>query len=115
MITFITGLVLLCDQKGYTTVRTTTFTKPFTGFLQDTTKKDTTIKVPPTLHEDIHREAADRGISIVDLIRTMFEFFINGGDSHLLSSEDNNKDYAVKERIWREDLKNLVSNKSAFV
>ena len=31
---------------------------------------DTTIKVPPTLHEDIHREAAERGMSIVDLIKT---------------------------------------------
>ena len=44
----------------------------------------TTIKVPPTLHESIHAEAAERGLSIVDLIKAMFEFFVTGGNSHLL-------------------------------
>ena len=37
-----------------------------------------TIKVSPTLHEDIHREAADRGMSIADLVKVMFDFFIYG-------------------------------------
>ena len=100
--------------------------KSIRSFLFPPTKEDlpnTTIKVSPTLHEDIHREAADRGISIVDLIRTMFDFFINGGDSHLFgagdarshracptaSSEANTVDYAEKERIWREDLAKLAA------
>ena len=34
------------------------------------------IKVSRTLHEDIHREAAERGMSIADLIKIMFDFFI---------------------------------------
>ena len=88
---------------------------------------DTTIKVPPTLHEDIHREAAERGLSIVDLIRTMFDFFITGGNSHLfgvgdarshracptasLNDDVDKIDYAEKERIWREDLQNLANNR----
>ena len=76
---------------------------------------NTTIKVPPTLHEDIHREAAERGISIVDLIRAMFDFFITGGttdfsdNSHLFEHEANKSDYAERERIWREDLANLIN------
>ena len=35
------------------------------------------IQVPRTLHEDIHREAAKRGIAIADLLRTMFDFFVS--------------------------------------
>ena len=41
----------------------------------------TTIQVPPTLHESIHREAAERGMSIVELIKAMLEFFRGSGDS----------------------------------
>ena len=48
----------------------------------------TTIKVPPTLHESIHVEAAERGLSIVDLIKAMFDFFITGGNSHLFGVGD---------------------------
>ena len=109
---------------------------------------DTKIRVDPTLHEDLHREAAMRcahptaklatnssscGISIVDLIRVMFDFFITGGatknfsdNSHLfermktrgrlalfivrcLHHDANGLDYAERERIWREDLANLVN------
>ena len=65
--------------------------KSIKSFLFPPTEQDlptTTIKVPPTLHESIHAEAAERGMSIVDLIRTMFEFFISGGDSHLFGVED---------------------------
>ena len=85
----------------------------------------TTIKVTPTLHESIHREAADRGMTIVDLIKAMFEFFITGGNSHLFKHDINTKSYAEKahlrrrgnlamsqeqaEQIWREDLANLVA------
>jgi hypothetical protein len=83
------------------------------SFLFPPTEKDlpnTTIKVSPTLHENIHREAAERGISIVELVEAMFKFFISGGNSHLLQPEDNNWDYAEQERIWREDLQDLISN-----
>ncbi|MBE9046399.1 hypothetical protein IQ255_18645 [Pleurocapsales cyanobacterium LEGE 10410] len=65
--------------------------KSIKSFLFPPTESDlptTTIKVPPTLHESIHAEAAERGMSIVDLIKTMFEFFISGGDSHLFGVED---------------------------
>ncbi|MEL6440933.1 MAG: hypothetical protein AAFQ80_16965 [Cyanobacteria bacterium J06621_8] len=58
----------------------------------------TSIQVPPTLHEDIHAEAAERGMSIVDLIKTMFDFFINGGNSHFLQYEIDKLDYVKKER-----------------
>lgn len=65
--------------------------------------------MPPTLHESIHGEAAERGMSIVDLIKAMFEFFISGGDSHLLQHDTSNVDYAEKERIWREDLASIAA------
>ena len=91
--------------------------KSIKSFLFPPTEQDlptTTIKVPPTLHESIHAEAAERGMSIVDLIRTMFEFFIIGGDSHLLNGDVNNIDYAEKERIWREDLAALTVESGAI-
>jgi len=103
--------------------------RSITSFLFPPTEKDlpnTTIKVSPTLHENIHREAAERGIStwrlhkllakqraspsIVELVEAMFKFFISGGNSHLLQPEGNNWDYAEQERIWREDLQDLISN-----
>ena len=72
-----------------------------------------TIKVSPTLHENIHREAAQRGLSIVELIKTMFEFFVNGGEkvvkSHPLQHDIDTENYAEKERIWQEDLASLVA------
>ena len=82
------------------------------SFLFPPTESDlpnATIKVTPTLHENIHAEAAERGMSIVDLIRAMFEFFIRGGDSHLLNDDIERIDYAEKEQIWREDLADLVA------
>ena len=86
--------------------------KSIKSFLFPPTLEDlptTTIKVPPTLHESIHAEAAERGISIVELIKAMFEFFISGGDSHLLNNDVNNIDYVEKERIWQEDLATLAA------
>lgn len=86
--------------------------KSIKSFLFPPTESDlptTTIKVPPSLHENIHAEAAARGMSIVNLIRTMFEFFISGGNSHLLNDDINYMDYAEKERIWREDLASLAA------
>ena len=67
-----------------------------------------TIKVPAALHEDIHREVAERGLSIVDLIATMFNFFIGSGNSHLLKYQQDRKKYTEKERIWQKDLKDLT-------
>ncbi len=67
-----------------------------------------TIKVPAKVHEDIHQEAAERGLSIVDFIVTMFNFFL-GDSSHLLQHETNTKDYAERERIWQSDLEKIVS------
>lgn len=66
-----------------------------------------TIKVSPTLHENIHIEAAERGMSIMDLIQTMFDFFVMGGNS-LLPPNCNTIDDAEKERIWKEDLQDLI-------
>lgn len=87
-------------------------------------EKSATIKVPPKIHEDIHREAAERGLSIATFLRTILEFFltgdamgidikdlksgIEGGNSHLWNHQQNITDYAEKERIWEEDLANLV-------
>lgn len=68
---------------------------------------NTTIKVDPSLHEDIHREAAERGISIIDLIRLMFDFFVGTRESakfHPLQHNRNDLDYTERERIWQEDL-----------
>ena len=90
--------------------------KSIKSFLFPPTLEDlptTTIKVPPTLHESIHAEAAERGMSIVDLIKAMFEFFITGGNSHLLQHDRNELDYAEKERIWREDLADLAAETGA--
>lgn len=67
-----------------------------------------TITVPAKIHEDIHKEAAERGLSIVDFIVTMFNFFL-GDNSHLLQHEINLKDYAERERIWQSDLEKIVS------
>ena len=86
--------------------------KSIKSFLFPPTLEDlptTTIKVPPTLHESIHAEAVERGMSIVDLIKAMFEFFITGGNSHLLNDDLDNIDYAEKERIWQEDLAKLAA------
>lgn len=67
-----------------------------------------TIKVPAKVHEDIHREAAERGLSIVGLITAMLDFFINGVNSHLLQHETDIEDYLKKEQIWQSDLQDLV-------
>ena len=70
-----------------------------------------TIKVPTALHEDIHREAAERGMAIAQLLKTMLNFFISGGNEiekganlHLLQLQSNIKDDLRREKIWRADL-----------
>lgn len=81
------------------------------------TEKDlpaATLKLPHVLHESIHKEAAEQGLSIPQFLWAMLEFFISGGNeaksynSHPLSSSDYTKDYRQKEEIWREDLKLLA-------
>ena len=83
-----------------------------------------TIRVTPTLHETIHREAADLGISILEFLWAIVQFFVSGGttpiltgntdslnfsgDSHLLKHQISTEDYAEKERIWQTDLAKLV-------
>lgn len=91
--------------------------KSIKSFLFPPTLEDlptTTIKVPPSLHESIHAEAAERDLSIVDLIKAMFEFFITGGNSHLLNDDVDNIDYAEKERIWREDLASIAAESGSI-
>ena len=91
--------------------------KSIKSFLFPPTESDlptTTIKIPPTLHESIHSEAAERGMSIVGLIKTMFEFFITGGDSHLLNDDVDKLDYKEQERIWREDLASITAENRFF-
>ena len=91
-----------------------------------------TIRVTPTLHETIHREAADLGLSIPEFIWTILRFFASGGEiepdaesvdrkqksnttpnlgvnSHLFKPENKLVTFAEKERIWRDDLANLVA------
>ena len=72
-------------------------------------KEVATIQIPTSVHEDIHTCAAERGLSIVDLIITMLDFFINGDSSHLLQQEKNTYNYKERERIWQQDLQKLVS------
>ena len=45
-------------------------------------RKVRTIQVSPEVHEDIHQEAAKRGLSIGELLKIILEFFV--GNSHLL-------------------------------
>ena len=67
-----------------------------------------TIRVTPTLHETIHREAADLGISIPEFLWTILQFFVSGGNSHLSQYNISTEDYARKEQIWRADLQTLI-------
>ncbi|ELS00326.1 hypothetical protein Xen7305DRAFT_00000260 [Xenococcus sp. PCC 7305] len=85
--------------------------KSIRNLLNPTTEKErtvTTIQVPPEVHEDIHKEAAERGLSIVELLKMMLEFFISSENSHLSQPEINTPDYKQKQQIWREDLAKLV-------
>lgn len=88
-----------------------------------------TIRVTPTLHETIHREAADLGMSIPELLWAMVRFFVSGGvaDSqpevnveqkggnyHSLRDDSDSSSYANKEQIWRADIANLVAEEDDF-
>ena len=72
------------------------------------------IQVPRTLHEDIHREAAKRGMSIADLLKVMFDFFVRDNrdwriseNSHLFQVRSKYRKNASKERDWQLSLFNL--------
>lgn len=62
-------------------------------------RENATIQVPVKVHEDIHREAASRGLSVGEFMRMILEFFINSEDSHLLKSEVNTEEYKEKQII----------------
>ena len=86
--------------------------KSIRTFLKPPEKKDntlTTIHVPTEIHENIQKEATERGLSIVEFLEVMLDFFINGENSHLLQSEINTSDYKQKQQIWQEDLAKLVA------
>ena len=76
------------------------------------------IKVSRTLHENIHREAADRGMSIAELVKIMFDFFIYGGkdkgksdNSHLFKQDAYEKKPAHLARSLIEVKHNSKSDK----
>ena len=73
------------------------------------------LEVPASIHEDIHREAANRGLSIGVFISMMLKFFLESENLHLLKHQINTKEYKKKERIWQEDLADLVAENDNFV
>ena len=66
------------------------------------------LEVPAQVHEEIHREAANRGLSIGEFISIILGFFLESENLHLLSSINNTEEYIRKERIWQQDLDSLV-------
>ncbi len=66
------------------------------------------LEVPARVHEDIHREVANRGLSIGEFISIMLSFFLESENLHLLSSSNNTEEYTEKEKIWQQDLDSLV-------
>ena len=79
--------------------------KPFTEF----NPAVASLEVPASIHEDIHREAANRGLSIGEFLKIILSFFIKSENPHLLEHEVNTEEYREKERIWQEDLADLVA------
>ena len=69
------------------------------------------LEVPASIHEDIHREAANRGLSIGEFLKIILSFFIKSENLHLLEHQNNTESYREKERIWQEDLASLVAEK----
>ena len=85
--------------------------KSIRTFLKPPETKDnslTTMIVSTELHENMQKEATARDLSVVEFLEVMFDFFINGGNSHLLQSEVNTPDYKQKQQNWREDLAKIV-------
>ncbi|MEM9275677.1 MAG: hypothetical protein AAGA80_22355 [Cyanobacteria bacterium P01_F01_bin.143] len=56
----------------------------------------------------MQQEATARGLSIVEFLEVILEFFISGENSHLLQSKINTSDYKQKQQNWREDLAKIV-------
>ena len=67
------------------------------------------LEVPARVHEEIHTEAANRGLSIGEFISIILSFFKKSENSHLLSLEHNTEEYTKKEKIWQQDLDSLVT------
>ena len=78
-------------------------------------REKATIKVPVEVHEDIHREAASRGLSVEQFIKMILEFFIGSENSHLLQSELNTEEYKNQQRIWQEDLVKIAQERDNFL
>lgn len=70
-----------------------------------------TIKLPATLHEQVHREAATQGWSIPQLILAMLGFFVSGGNSHLFDPEEIDPNCEEK---WQKDLINLIEEQDRY-
>ena len=79
--------------------------------LTESDKEKTTIQVPAQVHEDIHREASFRGLSVVEFIRMILEFFLKSENSHLWQSEINTTEYKERQIIWQQDLAHLVEER----
>ena len=80
-------------------------------FLKPPEKKDnslTTMIVPTEIHENMQQEATARGLSIVEFLEVILEFFISGENSHLLQPEINTLKYKQKQQNWQEDLAKIV-------
>ena len=82
------------DEITHKSIRSLLFPPTESGF------KTASIQVPHSLHEEIHREAAERGMAIAELLRAMLSFFIGEGDemknsdnSHLLQFNSNIRSY----------------------
>ena len=67
------------------------------------------LEVPASIHKEIHREAANRGLSIGEFVKIILGFFIKSENSHLLEYQNNTEEYIVKERVWQQDLASLMA------
>ena len=100
------------------------------NFINPPTESEPTVaslEVPIQVHEDIHREAANRGLPIGEFLRIILGFFLEGENSHLLEHPNNTEEYTKKrtapsevssdigteqaERIWQQDLAHLIAQK----
>lgn len=87
-------------------------TKSIRNLLFPPSEKDlptSKIVVPHHVYDRIYREAIDRAVSVPTLIVMMLEFFLSGGNSHLLTHNSYTKSDSELEDIWQEDLANLTA------
>ncbi|MEM9275849.1 MAG: hypothetical protein AAGA80_23245, partial [Cyanobacteria bacterium P01_F01_bin.143] len=85
--------------------------KSIRTFLKPPETKDhslTTMIVPTEIHENMQKEATARGLSVVEFLEMIFNFFVNSDNSHLLQSEINTQDYKQKQQNWQKDLAKIA-------